>query len=201
MPRPTLTLAVTLLCACCKAKDTPRPDATPTASASAPAPTPTKEPSLVDKLKATVLLKDALDLTQPLMEDTQDKPDKGAALLALWMADHPSWSAIQRLPDTSHARVLKDSEAERGKKICVSGTIVQIAKEQGTKVYSGTLGTPDQKIYFYIAVASTGDLLENSPAKFCGVVTGRFSYSNVTGGTTHAVRLVGLFDLPENRKL
>lgn len=33
------------------------------------------------------------------------------------------------------------------------------------------------------------------------MVTSRFSYENVNGGSTHAVRMVGIFDLPENRKL
>jgi hypothetical protein len=79
--------------------------------------------------------------------------------------------------------------------------VLQIAKEQGTKIFSGTFQGEDGKFYFYLATASTGDLLDGHRARFCGVVTSRFSYENSAGGSTHSVRMVGLFDLPENRKL
>lgn len=51
----------------------------------------------------------------------------------------------------------------------------------------------------FAAVASTGELVAQSSANFCGVTTGKYSYSNSGGGTTHAVFLVGMFDLPENK--
>lgn len=196
----TLLLAAALLAGCTSKTE---PHGTPIGADSAPSKpkAPPKEPTMVEKLKGTQLLPDAIKLVAPALKDTVNEPDPGTSMLALWMGDHPSWSAIERLPETSHARVLKDSEAERGKHICVRGTVAQIAKEQGTKLFSGTLVSDDGKPFFYIAAASTGDLLENSRARFCGVVTSRYSYSNVSGGTTHAVRLVGLFDLPENRKL
>ena len=41
---------------------------------------------------------------------------------------------------------------------------------------------------------------QHEPARFCGIATGRDTYANTGGGTTHAVRVVGMFDLPENRK-
>ena len=55
-----------------------------------------------------------------------------------------------------------------------------------------------KKVSFF-AVQSTGDLVEGSRARLCGVVTGRYSYSNTGNGTTHAVKVVGVFDLAENR--
>lgn len=176
---------------------------TATTATARPLPTPEvkREPTVAERLKKATLLPEALGIIQAQFEDTQDKPDPATSLFALWMGDNPSWSAIQRLPETTHARVLKDSESERGKRLCISGTVLQISKEQGTKLFSGTLMSDDMKPIFYIATASTGDLVGQSRAKFCGVVTGRYSYSNVSGGTTHAIRLVGLFDLPENRKL
>lgn len=186
-------------------RESTAPASVTTATTSRPAPAPTpeakREPTVAEKLKKATLLTEALGIIQPQFADSQDKPDPATSLFALWMGDNPSWSAIQRLPETTHARVLKDSESEVGKRMCVSGTVVQISKEQGTKLFSGTLMSDDMKPVFYIAAASTGDIVGQARGKFCGVVTGRYSYGNVSGGTTHAVRLVGLFDLPENRKL
>ncbi len=41
--------------------------------------------------------------------------------------------------------------------------------------------------------------MERSQERFCGVVTGLFDYANSGGGTGHAVAIVGLFDIAENR--
>lgn len=48
------------------------------------------------------------------------------------------------------------------------------------------------------SVSSTGRLVEDSRARLCGFVTGKYSYSNSGGGSSHAVQLVGMFKLPEN---
>ena len=54
-------------------------------------------------------------------------------------------------------------------------------------------------IYKFMNVGTSGDLVANSQARMCGVVTGRYQYSNSAGGTGHALSIVGMFDLPQNR--
>jgi hypothetical protein len=174
---------------------------TPPPVVSTARPEPPREPTLAEKLRDTKRLPDAMELILPGVQDTQDKPDTASSILALWMSNNPSWSAIEQLPETTHARILKDSQAERGKRLCVSGQVVQIAREQGTKLFYGTLFGEAGRMTYYYAVGSTGDIVDGHRARFCGVSAGRFSYENTGGGTTHAVRLVGMFDLPENRKL
>jgi hypothetical protein len=41
----------------------------------------------------------------------------------------------------------------------------------------------------------------NTAARFCGVVTGLYDYSNSGGGTGHTADIVGMFDLPESKAL
>ncbi len=54
-------------------------------------------------------------------------------------------------------------------------------------------------IYRFLAAGSSGTLVPQSYGRFCGVVTGTYDYSNSGGGTGHAVEMVGMFDLPENK--
>ncbi len=51
----------------------------------------------------------------------------------------------------------------------------------------------------YVAPGSTGELVEGSRAKLCGIVAGLHFFQNVSGGQTQAVEVAGVFDLPENR--
>ena len=206
-----ILIAAAMLAACKK----PEPhgeyvgaDTTPAATTTqtvAVAPKPAPPPPVLtplEEVQAKKTFAEALAFAKPKFQDTQNKADPGALLLAAWMADKRVWADINALPETSAARVLKDSDEERGKRLCAGGTIVEIAKTKTdvAKLWDGGLSTVDGKIIRFIAVGSTGDLVERSNARFCGVMTGRDSYANSGGGTTHAVRVVGMFDLPENRK-
>ena len=113
------------------------------------------------------------------------------------------WVDVVVAPDeTSFAKVQKDADDERGKRLCVGGSVIQIAvaKTSFGKFYEGLLMTPAQNIFRFTAVGSSGSLVERSAARVCGVVTGKYDYSNSGGGKGHAVNVVGMFDLPENRK-
>lgn len=198
-----LAFACSLGGCCGKKTEKPTPEPSkPAANVPAPTPTPPPPPDPKTEMRAKDTLPEAIAYAKPLMEDTRNDLDKGTVLLVDWLARKPSWGAINALPETSVAKVLKDSDAERGKRICAGGTVVQIASDKidGKKIFNGTFMTGDVKYIAYFAVASTGSLVERSPGKFCGVVTGTHSYSNTGGGTTHAIRVVGMFDLPENRK-
>lgn len=205
--REILLLAASLAASGCCKNSTPKGEplgssanqpavSTPVAAPTKPPPTPFEE------IQTKTTITEAIAYAKPSMKDTENELDKGTVLLTAWLAQHPSWGGINALPDTSIAKVLKDSDTERGKKICTGGSIIQISsdKVEDKKIYRGTFMTSDVKYMAYVAVASTGELVERSPAKFCGVVIGTHSYSNAGGGTTHAIRIVGMFDLPENRK-
>lgn len=181
-------------------------DAVPTSNATAsgessdsPASAATAEIS--PPLPAT--LPDAINVYMPLMTDESNSLSQGAALLAMWESGkNIPWGALVSLPRTKADLVLKDSSQERGKLICTNGQIVEIAAEDtpAGKVFDGEIADEDGNgIFRFIAARSTGNLVQGSHASFCGVVIGKFDYSNSMDGVTHAIQLVGMFDLPENR--
>lgn len=126
---------------------------------------------------------------------------KGAALLAIWGSDHMKWSELQAVPSSKYGMVMKEPDSQRGKRLCATGHVIEIAKDSSVpqQIYLGGLSDEDGKIYRYIAVGSTGEIVADSRARFCGVVTGQQHYPNSVGGEAHAVHLVGMFDLPENK--
>ncbi len=110
---------------------------------------------------------------------------------------------VKALPESGYKSVMKDSDEERGRHICTRGKIIQIRAEKTAygKLYEGvmTMGWSYSKVVKYIAVGSTRGVNQGSRVRFCGVVIGRSSNSNVGGGTTHSVQLVGVFDITENQ--
>ena len=165
---------------------------------------PPPEVTLKQELDSTRTLAGALDVLRDHLKDSEGTLDSGAAFLALWSTRHLTWKDIVSLPKTTRALVLKDSDAERGKALCAEGSISQITADHSAgpaqTVHEGGIVTSSMAVVRFLAVGSTGSLVENSYARFCGVVTGRYSFTNAGGGTTHAVQLVGFFDLPENHK-
>jgi hypothetical protein len=177
-------------------------EAPPLPAPTVPATPPTPpQPTTGELLMASSSLPVAIGIISPNFKDTENDTDPAAALFALWALNNMTWTELQALPETKHALVLKDSVAERGKRNCYTGVIVEIEVDRsaGKPLYLGGLATHSGQVARFAAVGSTGDLVQKSGAKFCGVVTGRSSYSNSAGGTTHGVFLVGMFDLPENR--
>ncbi len=145
----------------------------------------------------------AVAYAKPLMDDTEDRDSDGAVLLALWASKHMTWTDVAvKKDETSFALVRKDSDEARGKRLCTSGQIVQIEVQKvpgAGKVSEGLLMSNAGNIYNFIAVGSSGDLVQQSYARFCGVVTGNYDYANSGGGQGHAVEAVGMFDLPQNK--
>jgi hypothetical protein len=78
--------------------------------------------------KAT--LKDAIAVARPRMENTVTRVDVGAALLALWASKKLTWDALNDIPETSPLMFRKDPDAERGKRLCMSGRIENIRAEK-----------------------------------------------------------------------
>lgn len=191
-------LAVLVVCGCDKSV---KSGATTSAVVTVAAPsTTTTTESPVDKLGKMATLREAIEFAKPLMTDEVSKPSVGAVAVAVWGVQHMKFADVSVATDeTNYARILKDPDSERGKKLCITGKIVEIAvnKADFGKVFEGLLYNGN--LWRFMAVGSTGDLVELRPARFCGVTIGKYDYSNSAGGTGHAVAVVGMFDLPENK--
>lgn len=185
-------------------------DHTPIANEPVPAPVvtanPTPDPEPVKKKTPAELileketLGDAITFAKPDMGDSSSV-SVGAVLLGAWSMKNLSWADLNGLDSTEYKLVRKDPDEERGKKLCVSGRLIEISVQRTDygKFSEGGMFSSSGNVTRFFAVKSTGNLVEGSPARFCGVVTGNQSYPNSGGGTTHAVYLVGMFDLPENK--
>lgn len=157
----------------------------------------------LSSLKNLPTLSAAIAATRLKMEERNDgMPSMGAVQLAIWGHDKMRWTDIQALPATKWAVVKKDPEVVRGQRICTSGSIIEIQTDRstGNPLFIGGMGDEAGNIYRFVAVGSSGDLVAESNARFCGVVTNAVSYPNSMGGIGHAIQLVGLFDLPANKK-
>ncbi|MCL1860060.1 MAG: hypothetical protein FWG52_00800 [Proteobacteria bacterium] len=154
-------------------------------------------------IKSWKTLDQAILAAQPQMEDVSGADVSiGAAWLALWGVENLRWSELQGIQETKYGLVMKDSDAHRGKRLCVKGNVIEIALDRTVsdqKIFLGGMYSGAGNIYRFIAVQSTGEIMQDSPARFCGIVTGQQHYENSIGGVAHAVQLVGMFDLPENR--
>lgn len=188
----------------------------------APSPTPTQVPSndpiavdqpvektaeekhtsaLIEQLANAKSLQAAIEVTKPQMKHEHDNLSEGARFLTLWAADHAQLkNFVVQKNETSSALIKKDEDDARGKRMCVGGSVIQIAKANREPViYDGLLMNDSGNLFKFIAVGSTGKLLEHSAARFCGVVTGVYSYQTQGNQFRDAVRMVGMFDIPENK--
>ena len=155
------------------------------------------------KVKPWANLRQAIASTRLDMNDIQGADvSLGAAKLALWGTENMHWAELQEIPTTKYGLVMKDPDSQRGQKLCANGEVIEIALDRsvsGQKVFLGGMYDDGGRIYRFIAVQSTGEIMAHSRARFCGVVTGQQHYENSMGGVAHAVHLVGMFDLPENK--
>ncbi|MBL8623243.1 MAG: hypothetical protein JNK64_18165 [Myxococcales bacterium] len=118
----------------------------------------------------------------------------GAWLLARYASGRATWADFHVADaETSLPLALKDGARERGKRLCVTGRLLDIARSDLDQrpVYAGALVTADGDTLRFIAVGSTGTLVKRDTGTFCGVVTGRVD---------DAAMAVGMFDLPENAR-
>jgi hypothetical protein len=91
-------------------------------------------PVLAGDVRSQVLgaksLTDAVAVARPFMVNTVGRVDSGSALLALWASGNMTWEALDAIPQTSAAMFNKDPDAERGKRLCITGKIVEIRAER-----------------------------------------------------------------------
>jgi len=197
-------LVVVVLAACSKDDGVERGTTREEREADEAPPPPKKkakpEPTLGERIAKAENYTDALRIAGPVLSDEIDKISDGAILLAIWVDAQRPWAELAVEDETTTKRVMKDSDEERGRRMCARGRIVEIEKvSDDPKVFSGGLSTSSYDIVRFLAAGSTGDLVGSSRGRICGVVVGEYAYSNVGGGQTRAVMLVGMFDLPENK--
>jgi hypothetical protein len=161
-----------------------------------PAPVPAHAASAAspaERIANAGSLAEALAIARPELTDTPEELGTGTRLLASFAARRLRWADVDVAAETTIGRVEKDPEPERGKRLCATGELLQIERRDldARKIYVGRLRTRDDDTLAFVAVGSTGDLVKRSTGKLCGVVTGK------AGG---AVAVVGMFELPENRR-
>ncbi|HJN77236.1 MAG TPA: hypothetical protein QGF58_25145 [Myxococcota bacterium] len=156
-------------------------------------------PTLADKLFETTSLSAALGLMKSELADSYDDLDPGTVMLAFWAANNLEWSDVNVAKDeTSYKLVQKDSTAQRGKRLCIRGAIIQIEKA-ADGLFEGLMFDGYNDIFKIYAVKDTGTLVQGNWGRFCGFVTGKYSYANSGGGTSHAVSIIGMYELPSNK--
>ena len=128
------------------------------------------------------------------MEDGIELAIAEAIVLSAYLtANGLSFATIAKLPKGSFAEAMKDPGAERGKAIVVGGKVLQIDKDGD--YFKGLLCADRwcNKIYYFITPGTTRGIVGGKWARFAGVVTQKYSYSNTGGGQTHSILLVGYF--------
>ncbi len=144
----------------------------------------------------------AREFAKPFMTDVSNETSEGTRIFGAWALGHLKLSDVLVAKDeTTFALVQKDPDEERGKRVCYGGTIVQIevVKTPQGKGYEGILINQRRDLFRFLVAGSTGALVGQSWGRVCGIVIGKYEYSNSGGGTGHAIQVVGMFDLPENR--
>lgn len=186
----------------------PPANTAPAPSTSPPPPEKPKEEitpaTIIKNVAAYDTFDEALSVALGFMEEERNSDSIGAVLLAAWGAKKMRWSDVFVAKDeVSYAAVKKDSDTAKGKRLCHTGRIVEIKKDaigEYGPIWVGQMMLSRARVLRFLAVGSSGDLVERSRARICGVVTGLFTYDNAVGGTSHAVAVVGMFRLPENVK-
>jgi hypothetical protein len=176
-------------------KDDP-PD--PIVVPAAPPPPPPAPPGSATILAAPSF-SHAVELALPLIAEGGKASREGTALLAEWADQYLAWETIDLpTPETTLSLAARDLQPERGKRLCETGEIKEIFDEG--KVFTGLLYKTRFEIIGFIAVRSVGKLEQKRRARFCGVVTGRHSSAGPEAGSVQAVQVIGMFDVPENKK-
>ena len=141
---------------------------------------------------------EALRLSEP--GDARDDVHPSVGSMLTWSVKMATWKTF--FPGPSEVKpsvVVKDIDSNRGKRICGRGRVeqIQVAPNTGGRSLALINDWRNRQLYSFATAFPSGDLVANSNAVFCGFVIGHRSFSNVSGGTTLTIQLVGMYDLPE----
>lgn len=130
---------------------------------------------------------------------------RSSALLAAGSdADRMEWGAanagflslsrikhIKMAEKTSISESRKDPGANMGKWLEVSGSVVQIRRDE--KVFRGLMLSESLKAISFITASTTKGIVEGSPGTFVGLLVSDYNFANVSGGQTQSLLLAGHF--------
>lgn len=177
----------------CTKETTPQVESEPTAQV--------EEKSPVERVMEMPNMTAALAMTMSEMGNRYQNVSPGTALFASWAMKHMSpQDVITTNNEVTFGLAMKDIVEARGKRMCVTGYIIEleIMNLPLGKMGTGKLMDEDRNIYNLLAVRSTGTLVEQDEATFCGIITEKYDYLSSDDMTRHALTLVGMFALPEN---
>lgn len=110
------------------------------------------------------------------------------------------WDELNSIPETNYQRMKKDIIAESGKSFCFEGLVhdIRVNRTLRPPITEALMYVPHEGYAAIVAVRSSGDILPDTYARFCGIATGKKYYQTLMG-TDSAPYLFGMFDLPENK--
>jgi hypothetical protein len=146
----------------------------------------------------------AIAFARPKMTETPGGVSAGTLILIGWSARHPHWADVD-VPknETSYELAQTDLEHQKGKRMCVSGTIASIGpvRTDSAHYWNGVLNVGGGKQIAFFGVGGLGTLQGGSKARFCGVVTDAVGNAEQMAHHRRAVVMVGMLDVAENRAL
>ncbi|MFO0662828.1 MAG: hypothetical protein U0174_02695 [Polyangiaceae bacterium] len=153
------------------------------------------------RVNGTQSLEEALKVAKE--EFPLDAQSRSAAIVD-WSEERLRWADVDmKKNQTSTLLALKDPEGAYGKRACLTGklttiTAVRDADASALLHFKAVLEGPGER-WNLSAVGDTAELVKGSTAKFCGLAV-HVRTQRADGGTLDTLDVVGMFDLPENRK-
>jgi hypothetical protein len=138
------------------------------------------------------------------MTDTPGGVSAGTLILIGWSNRHLQWADVDVAKnETSYELAQTDLEHQKGKRMCVSGTIASIGpvRTDSARYWNGVLNAPGGKQIAFFGVRGNGMLQGASKARLCGVVTDAVGNADQTAHHRRAVVMVGMLDTPDNRAM
>lgn len=121
----------------------------------------------------------------------------GRACFLWWARTNLTFEHVNvKKNETTYGLIMKNSAPQIGKRLCAVGSIIQIEESgnTGNTVSYGLISSGTNLIHFTNA-GSSGNLVEGKIARMCGYTIGQYHYNNSGGGSSHAIDLVGMWDL------
>jgi hypothetical protein len=117
-------------------------------------------------------------------------------VLVGWSNRHLGWNDVEvKANETTAALVEKATDAQIGKRMCVSGKVgrVNMVRTDQATDSTGFLVTSEGTPFAFMAARNSGSVEEQHEARLCGVVTG-WNPTESALGPARAPVLVGLFE-------
>lgn len=153
------------------------------------------------KVLASASIEEAILRTKRYMYDQFDEVDAGSLMLATWLAVNGHLADVKvKKNQVSFAQAVKDVDGTRGFRVCVRGTVTTSMKDPLVAGASRGFMTTDS--FGEVAFIAAGKAVPGGfEGRFCGVVTGIYSYQPDGTNLRRSTKIVGFFDLPSSETL